>query len=191
MFRWTAILVAVISLAICAPAFADMDTSNSTNVGNVVMSGAVSFSSTDSEGLSDRTTNWVMAPSLRYFVAENMSIGAEFAFQATSQGNVGLSDHRYMALGQYVVPMEGMARPWFQAGGGFARQTVEGGGTDFIFNGWALTAGAGMYLFINEHVSITPQISYVYASYNDDGTAVRGTDQSVVVSMGISGFLMP
>ena len=190
MFRWTALLVAVISLAICAPAFADMDTSNSTAPGNIVLGGAVSFSSTDSENLSERTTNWTMAPSLRYFVADNMSIGLVAMFEALSQGSVGISDHRYMAMGQYVVPMEGTMRPWFQAGGGFARNTVEGG-TNLVFNGWSIAAGAGMYMFINEHVSITPQVSYIYSSYSDDGTAVRGTDQTVFVSLGINGFMLP
>ena len=87
--------------------------------------------------------------------------------------------------------MEGMFRPWGQVGGGFARNTVEASTSNLVFNGFAITAGVGAYMFINEHVSITPQVSYVFSSYSDDGTTTRGDDQAVFVSLGISGFLLP
>ena len=191
MARFTGlILVAVLALAICTPALAD-DASTATAIGNIALGGMVSVTSVDSDGSSNRTNSWTMAPSMRYFVRNNFSLGAEVTFNSMSRGDFGNSIHRYMGLAQYVFQMDGNMRPWAQAGGGFSRQTDEDPAGNLEFNGWAATFGVGAYMFINEHVAITPQVSYIYETWGDSGTVTRGADQTIFIGLGINGFMLP
>ena len=191
MFRSNAVWIAAIVLCVVSVSSASAQ-SDATTKGNMMFAGAVSFRSVDTEGLDDRTTSWTMAPKALYFVADHVSIGAEINFNAMTQGSFGLSSHDYLAILQVVLPTNNEAIQLYgEAGGGFARSTIESSTSEFIFNGYAFKAGAGIYLFINDHVSITPQLSFIYESFGDDGTATRGNDQSIFFALGINGFLLP
>jgi hypothetical protein len=190
MFRWTVLLVFVATLCVVAsPAFAQ---SEATTTGNYMLGGSMSWSSQDTEGQSERTTVWSLAPRFMYFMANNFAVGAEVGFVGATQGDVGAATHRYLAIGQFTVPSNNPGFRFFgEAGGGFARQSLQNQTGDMIQNGWAMTGGIGAYMFVNEHVSITPAVSYVYETFGDDGAIPGMTNQTIFLRIGINGFMLP
>ncbi len=190
MFRWTT-LIAVVALAlvVSSPALAGMD---SANQGNYMIGGTVSITSVDNDNFTDRLNTWTLAPTAMYFVADNFGIGTQLNFVGTTSGNFGSSVHRHFAMGQWVFPINNENfRPFAQFGGGFSRSTVQDPAGDIVFNGWGMTAGIGAYMFLNEHVAIMPQVSYVYETFSDDGLITRGEDQTIFFGIGVAGFVLP
>lgn len=188
MYRWKAlILFVVLSFAVCSSVSAQ---SESTNTGNFMISGAMSFTSVDREGTTERTNVWTMIPTGMYFPADNFAVGLEANFLGISTGDVGVSTHRWLAIGQFVIPTSNaMMRPFVTGGGGLVRMTNEDPAGNIIQNGWGLKGGVGLHMFLNDHVSVTPQVSYIYESFGEDGTVPSITMQSVFVSIGITGFI--
>jgi hypothetical protein len=190
MFRWTALLVFVATVcAVASPAFAQ---SEATTNGNYMLGGSMSWSSVDSEGQTERTNVWMFAPRFMYFMADNFAMGAEIGFVGATQGDTGSATHRYFAVGQFTIPSSNSGFRFFtEAGGGFARQSAQDITGDLVQNGWGLMAGLGAYMFVNEHVSITPSVSYVYESFGDDGAIPGMTNQTINLRIGINGFMLP
>ena len=189
MFSWKALLLLVaISVVASSTAFAQAD---ATMPGNWMVSGAMSFRSIDTENAADRTNWFSVAPRGMYFPVENLSFGVEANFLGISTGGNGNSFHNYLGMAQYTFKGKENFRPFGEAGAGLARETIEDPLGNTIFNGWAAKAGIGAQMFINEHVAITPTISYMYQSFGDDGTAVRGSDQTIFMSLAVSGFFLP
>ncbi len=191
MFRWTTFILFVAT--VCLMASPAMAQSEATMTGNYMLGGSMSWSSIDSEGQAERTTVWTMAPRFMYFMANNFAMGAEVGFVGATQGDSGGATHRYFAICQAVVPSSNSGfRFYGEAGGGFARQSQQDPTSgDVVQNGWGMTGGIGAYMFINDHVSITPALSYVYETFGDDGAIQGMTNQTIFLRIGINGFLLP
>lgn len=189
MLRCTTALVLVAIICIAGTtAFAQAD---ATMTGNYMIGGAMSWSSVDNDLATDRVNNFTFAPRGMYFMADNFAMGMEVAFSGVTDGDSGFATHRYFVLGQWVFPGKETTRFFGEVGGGFARFSNEDPLGDLVFNGWGIKAGLGVHMFMNEHITITPEISYVYEDFSDDGTVTRGTDQTVFVQLGVNGFILP
>jgi outer membrane protein len=190
MFRWTALFLFVAMT--CAVATSALAQSDATTTGNYLLGGTMSWNSVDNDNATERFNNWTVAPRVMYFMMDNLALGAEVGFTGNSFGDTGFSAQRYFAIAEYVLPGGNESfRFYGEAGGGFSRQTTDDTTASMAFNGWGLTAGIGAYMFLNDHVAITPAISYIYESFGDDGTITRGTDQTIFLRIGVSGFLLP
>lgn len=190
MFRWITLCLFVV--AVCMVGTSAMAQSQATSTGNYQLGGMLSWNSVDNENATERTNSYTIAPRVMYFAMDNVALGAEVGFQGLSTGGDGFSSQRYFALGEFVLPSGNENfRFYGEAGGGFARTTTSNSSTDLAFNGWGLTAGIGAYLFVNEHVAITPAVSYIYETFGDDGTVTMGNNQTVYLRIGVSGFMLP
>jgi len=190
MFRWT--MLCLLAAVICVVAVPAMAQTDATTTGNYLIGGTMSWNSTDNENATDRVNNWTVAPRVMYFWMENLAFGAEVGFSGNSFGDTGTSAQRYFAVAEYVFPMSNSNFRFFsEAGGGFSRMTASETAGDLAFNGWGLTAGIGAYMFLNDHVAITPAVSYIYENMGDDGGISMGTNQTIFLRIGVSGFMLP
>ena len=190
MFRWTTLFLFV--AMICTVASPTLAQSEATTTGNYLLGGTMSWSSIDNENATERFNTWTVALRAMYFMRDNFAVGGEVGFVGSSQGDSGNQIHRYFALGQYAFPTRNENfRFYGEAGGGYSRLSTTDPSGDTAFNGWGLTAGIGGYFFLNSHVAITPAISYVYENFGDDGALTMGTNQTISLRIGVSGFLLP
>ena len=191
MFRWITLCICVLAFAVTGSAA--IAQTQATTTGNYQLGGTMSWNSVDNENATDRVNSWLVAPRVMYFWMDNLAFGAEVGFQGMSfDSDTGFSTQRYFAIGEFVIPGGNENfRFYTEAGGGFARQTQDVTGSNLAFNGWGVTGGIGAYLFLNDHVAITPAVSYIYESYSDDGTTTLGANQTIFLRIGVSGFLLP
>ena len=191
MFRWTALfLFMAITGAAASPAVAQ---STATTTGNYMLGGTMSWQSVDNNYETESSDIWTISPRVMYFWIDNLAFGAELGFSGTWNGGVGGSSlQRYFAVAEYVLPTGGKNFRFFgEVGGGFSRWTSDTVGFDLAINGWGLMGGIGAYMFLNDHVAITPEITYIYDNFSPDGRYTRGEDQTIQLRIGVSGFLFP
>jgi len=164
---------------------------SATGQGSVMLGGALSFSSVDSEGAKDKLNTLILAPNAMVFLIEGFAIGPEIYFVHQSEGDVAVASHRYIGKLLYIAPTEHPLRPFIEGGFGFIRQSYDynsnsgGIGSE---NGWTLKLGIGMYAFLNQHYAIVASFNY----FHDNFMVSQGNEwkyNTVSLSVGFTGFV--
>ncbi|MEQ1747041.1 MAG: outer membrane beta-barrel protein [Saprospiraceae bacterium] len=133
-----------------------------TQTGSIMIGGNAGFSS------SDGTTSIEIAPSLGFFVMDQLAVGGTISFANTSSD---LADATGIGIGpfvRYYFMGEGSARVFAQ--GNFDWISLKVGDADAV-TGTAFGGGAGVSIFLNDHVAIDGLVGYTSSSIGE-GDAV-------------------
>lgn len=142
----------------------------------MMIGGTAGFSS------SDGTTEISVAPSLGFFIIDQLAIGGQIAFASTSSDLGG--DATAFGVGpmvRYYFNGEGKAR--FFAQGMFQWSSLKFGDADAV-TGTAFGGGAGVSIFLNDHVAIDGLVGYTSSSFGE-GDAVG----SFGINFGVQAFI--
>lgn len=141
----------------------------------MMIGGTAGFSS------SDGTTEISIAPSLSYFFIDQLAIGATIGFASSSSDDVDVTAIGLGPMVRYYFNGEGKAR--FFAQGMFQWSSVKVGDFDAV-TGTAFGGGAGVSIFLNDHVAIDGLVGYTSSSAGE-GDAVG----SFGINFGVQAFI--
>ena len=122
--------------------------------GNWIVSGNSSFqvlSSTPEGG--DASTTVTLSPSIGYFVANNLAIGASVSLQSTE----GTTIYSILPTASYYFETQSQIRPFVELGIGYASISAD----DENFGGLAVGAGAGIMYLFNQNVGLNVGLQYL------------------------------
>lgn len=119
-----------------------------------IVSGNSSFqvSSTTPEG-GDASTTVTLSPSIGYFVANNLAIGASVSLQSTE----GTTVYSILPTASYYFETQSQIKPFVDLGLGYANISADGDN----FGGLALGAGAGIVYLFNQNVGLNVGLQYL------------------------------
>jgi len=147
-----------------------------TQQGSMMIGGSAGFNSSD--GSSEIT----LAPSLGYFFIDQLAIGAQITFASSSvDGGDGTTIIGVGPMVRYYFMGEGKARVFAQ--GNFAWSSIKVGDFDAV-TGTAFGGGAGVSIFLNDHVAIDGIVGYTSSSFGE-GDAVG----SFGINFGVQAFI--
>ena len=147
----------------------------------------VSYSYSDLDGVdidSDYNT-FLFSPSFRYFIFDNVALGASFMYEKTS----GYLDSKSYGIGptlRYYLPYK-TANPFFEVGYTYLKTKVEHSIFSPKTTSNDYSIGFGLDYFISRNVSIEPKINYSWRDYKTDS---RDSDEKTLyVGIGINLFI--
>ncbi|MFN0014537.1 MAG: outer membrane beta-barrel protein [Saprospiraceae bacterium] len=146
-----------------------------TQSGSIMIGGNAGFTS------SDGTTDIEIAPMLGFFVMDQLAVGAALSFANTSSD---LGDATGIGIGpfvRYYFMGEGKARVFGQAN--FDWISIKSGDQDAV-TGTGFGGGAGVSIFLNDHVAIDGLVGYTSRSIGE-GDAVG----SFGIQFGVQAFI--
>ena len=151
--------------AICFSAMAYSQTYK----GNWVVSGSSSLQimNMKPEG-GDASTTVTLTPSVGYFIADNLSLGASLSLLSTED----LTTISALPTATYYFETGSNVKPLISLGIGYASISFDDGYDDDTYGGLALGVGAGMVFLINQNVGLNIGIQY---SRNDFDYGVVNT----------------
>ncbi|MFN0014539.1 MAG: outer membrane beta-barrel protein [Saprospiraceae bacterium] len=133
-----------------------------TQTGSIMIGGNAGFNS------SDGITQIEVAPMLGFFVIDQLAVGASLSFLNQSSD---FGDGTRIEIGpfvRYYFMGEGKARVFGQAN--FDWTSIKSGDLDAV-TGTAFGGGAGVSIFLNDHVAIDGLVGYTSRSFGE-GDAV-------------------
>jgi outer membrane protein len=172
-----------------------------TKKGNWFFSGStmVSFSSTkttlelDGFGDDDFTVSQVsFSPGASYFVIDNLAVGLNLSFssQKTKDDGDDFTESTFVvAPGATYFFGESKTRPYFNASIGYA--TTSFGDSDIgKFNGLYFSGGAGVAIFLNDHVAVNIGAEYAVLNLsNKEDNNFKTKSGAIGIGGGFSIFL--
>lgn len=141
----------------------------------MMIGGTAGFSS------SDGTTDISIAPSLAYFFIDQLAIGASIGFASTTSDLGDASSFGIGPMVRYYFNGEGKAR--FFAQGMFQWSSVKFGDADAV-TGTGFGGGAGVSIFLNDHVALDGLVGYTSSSFGE-GDAVGAFG----INFGVQAFI--
>ena len=130
-----------------------------TQKGNWILSGnsSLQVSSTKPEK-GESTTTVILNPSVGYFVANNLAVGAGVSLRADE----GSTHFSVLPTASYFFESQSQVKPFAQLGIGYS--SISNG--DNTYGGLALGAGAGIVYLLNRNVGINLGLQYMRSDYD-------------------------
>ncbi|MCK4906106.1 MAG: outer membrane beta-barrel protein [Spirochaetes bacterium] len=153
--------------------------------GSVGVGGAILFSSSGGDLYSNITyTAFTLAPSLSYMLVKGLEAEVAMAIQTASQGGVSIDSLLFgIGLSYHFGAEKGkVAVPYVSSGISFGSDTSDNSLMDIIF-------GAGVKMFLNEHISLNVAALYYLEKVTPDGSSVSTSGHTLQLSMGLSAYI--
>jgi outer membrane protein len=151
-------------VAIFAFGFANAQENNESSEGfskgDVFVTGAFSYGSTNDKNNDEKTSSFEIAPQVNYFVTENISLGARigFASDMTEVNGTEVQDDSSVAfglLGRYYFTPASKFSLFGQVAAEYATLTQNVvGDPEFKVNGFGASVGLGLNYFVSSNFSI-------------------------------------
>ena len=161
--------------------------SEATDKGSRLISGGFSFSSQGGDlygGSDDRLTIVSIVPSLFYFVAPGIGLGADLAFTRMSSGDDSMTSWGVGPKIGFFKDSGGDAIPYISGGVNY----LSIGDGDDSENGLRFKFGGGV-LIRKGHLAMAIEVGYIFDRYKFDGDDESTTGNTIVVGIGFGGFL--
>jgi outer membrane protein len=172
-----------------------------TDKGNFIVDGSVNFSTNNSkseqDGFNSSENNWYnigINPKAAYFIADRLALGLEASFGYSnneftdSNGNKSSGNSTSITVGPllryYLV--NGI---FGQASLGFGTNKGESDGFENKNDFFSYQIGLGYAIFLNEHISIEPIISYNHHKSTNNQFNFETTNSGFMLGAGFSIYL--
>ncbi|HEY3295113.1 MAG TPA: hypothetical protein VGL38_06725 [bacterium] len=171
----------LLSFALVLPASAHI------RQGTTVLQGNASLSSSSGALYNNATvTNFVLAPAVRYFIADHWALGGQMYLNYIKQGPAHSTNFELGPSGAYYFGnLDAKTIPYVGTSLLFRTLSSQAGGqnTSTSDNGTALSFFGGLSLFLTEHLAVTPEVAVNLESLGGHA----GT--TVLFGAGLAGFL--
>ena len=139
-----------------------------TQKGGWIISGSSSLQvmSSKPEGISSATTTVTLSPSVGYFIADGLAVGASLNL-ITSEGSTIFS---VLPTASYYFQTLTQVRPYLTIGVGYG--SLDTG--NYSAGGLALGAGGGLVYLINQNVGLNVGLQYLRGDYGGNVTNTFG-----------------
>ncbi len=137
----------------------------------------------------DKTSTFTFSPSASYFVINNLAVGLGLSYVHTKNEDVKSDTFVAMPQATYFFDTPGNVKPYFEAGIGYASNTMSDGDDEVKADGLAYGAGLGVAYFINPSVAFNLGLNYSGANlqYSED-SKVKTDISTLGVGAGVSVF---
>lgn len=171
------------AVALLAFGFANAQEEKSTNggfsKGDVFVTGAFTFGSTNDKDADVKTNGFEIAPQVGYFLTENIAIGGKVGFASMKEESAGVDteDMSGLTLGAfgryYFTPANQFS---LFANLGLDYSSMENKLADSKVNGFNAGLGAGMNYFVSSNFSIEAGVAVLgFSSEKSDATGAKGS----------------
>lgn len=170
-----------------------------TEQGKVVLSGSadLSFSSNksqlqyDGEAMGDKatTTKFSFTPSVGYFIFDNLALNIGMEFESEKQGDMK-SNSLIVGPGLRYYFGTSNIKPFLQGDLMFGSSTSEDGEDESTASVMGYDLGAGVAVFLNQHIALDFGLGYASATFtSDEDSKLKFKSEGVVFVAGISVYL--
>jgi outer membrane protein len=171
------------AVALLAFGFANAQEEKSTNggfsKGDVFVTGAFTFGSSNDKDNEVKTNGFEIAPQVGYFLTENIAIGGKLGFASSKEETAGVDteDMSGLTLGAfgryYFTPANQFS---LFANLGLDYSSMKDKLADAKLNGFQAGLGAGMNYFVSSNFSIEAGVAVLgFSSEKSDATGAKGT----------------
>ncbi|MFV0604319.1 MAG: outer membrane beta-barrel protein [Niabella sp.] len=155
------------------------------------------FNSSTSKYYNDGSTNsaldyksqsFSIAPSVGYFVIDNLALGLSGLFQSSKNkdGNDSWSDatnfYAIMPIANYYIPLDGMVRPVIGVGAGYGGMSNGSNQTDKD-RGFLAAGSAGIAIFLNNTISFDISGQYQYSNFKNASDSKLGVKSGTISAL--------
>ncbi len=150
----------ILSLAIVT--IAAISANAQTETGTWLLGGSAGFSSAKVSGASESTTTISIAPNAGYFVADNVAVGAQIAFESVNKDHSSFAAAPFVRY--YFLPLGTSAKLFANGTFGFGSYKPEGQSSQ-SFTAWELSAGPAF--FLNKSIALETAVYYGQSKAKD------------------------
>ncbi|WP_396163556.1 outer membrane beta-barrel protein [Flavobacterium sp.] len=171
------------AVALLAFGFANAQEEKSTNggfsKGDVFVTGAFTFGSSNDKDNEVKTNGFEIAPQVGYFLTENIAIGGKLGFASSKEETAGvdtedMSGLTLGAFGRYYFTPANQFSLFANLGLDYA--SMKDKLADAKLNGFQAGLGAGMNYFVSSNFSIEAGVAVLgFSSEKSDATGAKGT----------------
>lgn len=171
------------------------------NQGRMMIGGSVAFNAVTNKYKSDGTTittgkqtSFSLAPQFGYFVIDNLAVGAALELGLSKYKDED-SDYESNSTSIQIQPIVRYYLPqgiFFQGQFGFGtgKDKTDNGNIDedkYNITSWGLSAGYAY--FLNDNVSIEPQLGYGGTGYKDKDSSGKSIVNGLFIQVGLQVYL--
>lgn len=153
--------------------------------GDVFVTGAFTFGSTNDKDFDEKTNAFEIAPQVGYFLTENIAIGGKLGFSSYKVEEAGvdtaeMSGLTLGAFGRYYFTPANQFSLFGQLGLDYS--SMENKLADYKVNGFAAGLGLGMNYFVSSNFSIEAGVAVL--GFSSEKPDVTGADGSTSFNFG-------
>lgn len=173
------------AVALLAFGFANAQEEKSTNggfsKGDVFVTGAFTFGSTNDKDDEVKTNGFEIAPQVGYFLTENIAIGGKLGFSSMKEETAGadtkdMSGLTLGAFGRYYFTPANQFSLFANLGLDYSSMKNNLPGGDKV-NGFDAGLGAGMNYFVSSNFSLEAGVAVLgFSSEKSDATGAKGSN---------------
>ncbi len=164
--------------------------------GSYSLGGLISYSSFGGDvnegaygvGQDNRYNLASVTPSVSYYLKDNIGIGMDLMYTREWFADQSRDQFAFIPRVTYVIPMESDLRPFFGGGVGLLWWHFNEDG-QYSDIGLTAKAGFGLFYFLNEHYATTMELAYRWDRFSPDQAVYPITGNTILFSIGITGFL--
>lgn len=171
-----------------------------TDKGHFIVDGSVFFSINNSKSEQDgfntesKTFGFGISPKAAYFIVDRLALGLETSFNYTdneftnTDGDKSSSNSTAISVGPFFryYLMNGV---FGQASLGFGTSNSESNGFENKSDFFRYQLGVGYAIFLNQHISLEPIISYQYSKNTNDQSTFETTNNGFTLGAGFTIYL--
>lgn len=195
---------AVVIILICAgfSAFGQQDENrtNPTDKGHYIVDGSVYFAINNSKSefngfeSKSKAFGFGLSPKAAYFVMDRFAVGVETSFNYNDGEFTDVEGRKTSTKGTSISA--GPFLRYYLANGlfgeasiGFGTSKNTSGDYEATSNSFGYKLGVGYAIFLNQHISVEPMLSYRNTNLKDKETTVENTNNGFTLGAGFTLYL--